>query len=908
MPGESADDDTRKAEEREPASDTQLKVDQSTASYGKEPASGDGNRIGPYRIVREEGRGGMGSVYLAVRADEQYQKTVAIKVIKRGMDTDEIVQRFRRERQILASLDHPNICRLLDGGATADGQPYFVMEHISGRSLAEYCDSHKLNLVERLKMFRTLCSAVHYAHQNLVIHRDLKPGNILVTADGVPKLLDFGLAKLLNPGAYSDAAPPTAADVLLMTPEYASPEQARGEPITTATDVYSLGVILYELLTGGRPYRFTSRKTQEMIQVITEQEPGKPSTAVTRKSEKDSRSSVKWIDPAKLQKELRGDLDNIILMALRKEPHRRYASAEAFSEDVRRYLEGHPVQARKGTWSYRTGKYIRRHKVSMGAAVAVGLLLAAFAVVTSLQNIRIVRERDLAQREKQRAEAQRQKAEEVTDFLVKLFQTNNPEQAKGETLTARQILDKGTQKIRTELGDQPEVQAKLMDAVGNIYVELGFFDQAKPLLEDALKTRKKILGGQNVSVAESLNSLGNLLRITGQWDEAEKLFREALAICRKESDRSSACNTTNLNLGLVLLVKGHNAEAQSLFMEHLAVTEKQLGIRKPILDPTGSKVISLPDETEKKVQEARKRLVADRKIYGDLHPIIASDLSGLADELRFSRGNEDEAEKLYRQALAIRRKVFGQIHPEVANSLDALALMLELRGQRDEEVEKLYRETLAIRVKLFGSGHPQVADSLDSLSSLLERKGQLDESERLRRQAIAIHRQMPGEVQHFFAAKDLLQLAYLLKQKKDWGEVENAYREAITLFRQIAGSEQSLAETLVKLGEVLVDTQQAKEALPLMEEALTIGKKHLPAGHKDIEIANSILGKCLASLGRIQEAEPLLLQSYERLKAIAPADPETRDALNRIIDFYEGSANKVKAAEYRKLLTATSKS
>src|ERR1051326_1141327 len=343
-----------------------------------------GEQVGLYRIVSEIGRGGMGAVFLAERADQQFTKRAAIKLIKRGMDTDFVVQRFRNERQILANLDHPNIARLLDGGTTDSGLPYFIMEYVDGQPMTTYANAHNLNLNERLKLFRTICSAVQYAHQNLVIHRDLKPSNILVTKNGEPRLLDFGIAKVLQ--ADTDAEPDlTATAVRVMTPEYASPEQIKGERITTASDVYSLGVLLYELLTGQRPYRVKSRQPEELAKAICEQQPERPSQALTRQQEdaqtdKESPQSVN-----RNPKSLRGDLDNVVLMALRKEPARRYQTVSTFSEDIRRHLEGLPVSARKDTFSYRTSKFIKRNKIGVATAALVVLLLAGGTIATTVE-------------------------------------------------------------------------------------------------------------------------------------------------------------------------------------------------------------------------------------------------------------------------------------------------------------------------------------------------------------------------------------------------------------------------------------------------------------------------------------------------------------------------------------------
>src|SRR5688572_16500160 len=390
-----------------------------TSAEGRAPALE--RRIGPYRILRELGQGGMGVVYLAARADEQFRKRVALKVIRSGRASEEVVRHFKRERQILAGLDHPNIAKLLDGGTTDDGLPYFVMEYIEGEPLLAYCDSRKLSVAERLKLFQAICSAVQYAHRNLVVHRDIKPGNIVVAEDGSPRLLDFGIAKLLNPELAGEA--PTATAVV-MTPTYASPEQASGGRITTATDVYSLGVVLYEMLTGHLPYRLLSRQPLEILKAISEQEPEKPSTAVGRTEDvtappegaalhvtPERVSSTREGTPDRLQRRLRGDLDNILMLALRKEPPRRYASVEAFSDDIRRYLEGLPVNARQPTAGYRAGKFLQRHVAGVAASAVFIVLLIGFAVAMAMQSARVARERDVAEKERAAAQQERETAQ-----------------------------------------------------------------------------------------------------------------------------------------------------------------------------------------------------------------------------------------------------------------------------------------------------------------------------------------------------------------------------------------------------------------------------------------------------------------------------------------------------------------
>ena len=672
-------------------------------------APGDGTpkdlRIGPYQVLRRLGEGGMGSVYLAVRADQEFRKYVAIKVIRKGMDSSEIVSRFRRERQILAGLDHPNIAKLFDGGTTDDGLPYFVMEYIQGRPLHEYCDSHGLTVRERLLLFRSICSAVQYAHQNLVIHRDLKPLNILVTADGVPRLLDFGIAKLLNPDALSLEAPPTATEARVMTPAYASPEQVRGDPLTTCSDVYSLGVILYELLTGRHPYRMAGGSEMEVYRAVCEQEPDRPSTAATRRDDgaANAATSRGAASPRKLTRQLRGDLDNIDMMALRKEPQRRYPSVQALSDDIGRCLDGRAVSARKSTWSYRTGKYVRLHAAGVAAASVVLLLLVAFAVTASVQNARVRRERDAA--------------EEVTKLLVSLFDVNDPETAKGETITAREILDRGARRIEGELKGQPEVKAQLLYTIGDIYDKLGLFDQAQPLLEESLRLRRGMRAGDDAAVAQGMRRIGVVLGSKGQYDEAEKLLREALAMQWRLNGNEHPDVAGSLGeLAGVFDYEGRLDEAEALYREALAL---------------------------------------HRTTLGDGHPSVARDLNNLGVVLR-DKGKLDEAEKLHREAFAIDRKALGEEHPNVAIDRNNLAAVLLEKG-RPDEAEPLFRGALAINRKALGEHHPAVAINLANVPEALLAEGKPGDAVPLLNEVLAFPLEMlPADNACRAKAKSLL--------------------------------------------------------------------------------------------------------------------------------------------------------
>ena len=861
----------------------------------------EGRLVGPYKIIRRIGYGGMGTVFLAARADDQYRKRVAIKLVRRGMDTEFILSRFLHERQILASLDHQNIARLLDGGTTEDGLPYFVMEYIEGLTIDRYCDAHKLSTVERLKLFRSICAAVHFAHQNLVVHRDIKPSNILVTSEGVPKLLDFGIAKLLNPELYAQTIVPTAIQLRLMTPDYASPEQVRGQAITTATDTYSLGVLLYELLTGHRPYRLASSLPQEIERIICEQEPDKPSTAINRRVDTVSSDGTNRISlspeivsqtregqPEKLRRKLAGDLDNIILMAMRKEPHRRYASVEQFSEDIRRHLEGLPVIARKDAFAYRAGKFIKRNKVAVVVTAIVAMLVASSVIAIIIQSSRAARERD--------------KARQVSGFLVDLFKVSDPGEARGRTITAREILDHGAERIQTELKDQPEVQATLMNTIGQVYESLGLYDSAAAILEKALSIRRELFGRDHPDVAESMTNLGQVLYDKSDFAAAEPLYREGLEIRRKIFGREHAKVAESLNgLGTLLDAKGEDEEAEALWREALAMRRKLFGGEHRDVAESQDNLgwmLYQKGEYEESERLLREALATHKKVYGDDHPMIAADLNYLAF-VAGKTGKADEEEKLYREALAIRQRVFGPEHPQVAESLNNLAWMLNQRGKTDE-AEALYREALAIRRKMFGGQTQEVAQGLSNLARVLMQRGRYDEAEPMLREALASYRKIGGE-KHPDTARGIHNLAVLLYEKGDHAGAESYFRQALELRRERSPKGNlEIAATLLGLGQLLSERGNPHEAEPMLREAVEIRRRDLPGGHYQVADAESVLGGCLVALKRYDEAEPLLIDSYPILKAKRGEQAkETMRAIARVIKLYTAWGKPDKASQFR---------
>jgi non-specific serine/threonine protein kinase/serine/threonine-protein kinase len=515
-----------------------------------------GQRIGPYEIVREIGRGGMGTVFLAVRADDQYCKQVAIKIVNRGMDTDVILRRFMMERQILANLEHPNIAGLLDGGSTEDGLPYFVMEYVEGVRIDEYCNAHDFSIDQRLRLFREVCSALQYAHQNLVVHRDIKPGNILITPEGTPKLLDFGIAKLMTPDWASQTGEMTASMVGLMTPEYASPEQLRGLGITTASDVYSLGVVLYELLSGNRPYQLKSRMPDEVAEIVLRDEPEKPSTVVSRQLSESRNNSnpdlqqrttepgsatQKTNSPFALPnpKILRGDLDNIVLKALRKEPERRYSSVQEFAEDIRRHLEGLPVTATPDTFSYRAGKFVQRHKAGVLAAAIVLITLVTATVITAWQA-------RVARQERAKAEQRFNDVRKLANSVVFEFH-DSIQDLPGSTPSRELLVSRALEyldNLAKEAAHERSLQLELAaayDKIGDIQggfgtSHLGQRQKARDSYRKALAIREALVADEPANIdfrrtlATSYTKLGNIFWTEVDMNNAVDLYGKALAI------------------------------------------------------------------------------------------------------------------------------------------------------------------------------------------------------------------------------------------------------------------------------------------------------------------------------------------------------------------------------------------
>jgi len=763
---------------------------------------------GKYKLLEELGSGGMGVVYLAEQV-EPVKRRVALKIIKLGMDTRQVVARFETERQALAVMDHPNIARVFDAGATETGRPYFVMELARGIPITDYCDRHKLPTRERLQLFIGVCQAVQHAHQKGVIHRDLKPSNILVVIQDdrpVPKIIDFGIAKATD-HRLAQRTLFTEQGQLIGTPEYMSPEQAEmsGLDVDTRTDIYSLGVILYELLAGALPFdagKLRSAAFGEIQRIIRETEPPKASTRLsTLKETKAEIAKRRGTDPGSLIKLLRGDLDWITMKAMAKDRTHRYSSASDLAAEIERYLRHEPVTAGPPSAAYRIGKYVRRHKLGVAAAVVVMLAVLIGTAGTTIGMLRAVRA-------EKKAVEEAATATRVSDFLVDLFKVSDPGEARGNTITAREILDRGAKKVEEELAGQPAIQARLMDTMGKVYQSLGLFDQALPLMKSALQLRRLNLGNDHLDTGISMENTGLVLVAKGDYAAAEPLLQEALAVRRRLLGNSHADVAASLaSLGEVNYMKGDFERAEKYFRESLDLRRTTLGRE---------------------------------------HIEISNSLNDLAMTLK-ERGRYEEAEPMYRESLAIRRKLFGDDHPAIAQSLNNLGMFLYqmfLNKKNDgAEAEQLLRQALEMNRRMLGNEHPEVSTNLNNLALLLREKGDYNQAIVLFREVTEIDRKNLGD-DHPYVANAMRNLAAALVRKGDYKSAEELFHKAIAIqHKTFAEKSWEIATTKLLLGTCHTKAKRFKEAEPLILEAFPIIEKNFGALHPRTQAAvKSLIG------------------------------------------------------------------
>lgn len=807
--------------------------------------------IGSYRLVRELGRGGMSTVFLAIREDDVFRKLVALKILKPEMETAHIVRRFEMERQILANLSHPNIAGIMDGGATSNRLPYFVMEYVEGQPLNQYCGTRHLSTRARLKLVQKVCCAVHFAHQNLIVHRDLKPSNILVTPEGEPKLLDFGIAKLLQPEHFPPL-PMTAVGFRFMTPEYASPEQVFGETITTASDIYALGILTYELLTGRRPYRFRDRSEAEVRRVISETEPEKPSASIEKSRDLDADSTLFDYQRRGLCRALKGDVDNIVLKALRKDPQRRYASAEQLERDIGRHLAGFPVSAGKGAWLYRTKKFIRRHRVGV-AVVATGILLIlGFAMAMAFQQKKILRERDRAKR--------------VSEFLVNLFELSDPYETDGSNVTARALLDHTAGEIGRELQEEPEIRAAMMETMGRVYHNLELFDSARPLLEEALRIRRDTGGPSHADTDQSQFYLAVLLLDQGHYRVAEQLFNQILELRRGRLGASPLRIAEVLNgIAQANYAQGKYPEARRTYRQSMALQEGASALETQTMARTlnhlANTCYQLADY-EAAEKHLHRAITILSHLKGTHHPLYATALDDLGILCR-QLERFDEALSLFNRALGIRQKALSPNSLQIAASFNNLALLYRSLGNYPESETFLLR-ALSIREEKLGSEHADVAQSLNNLAWLCMTQKRYPEAQELHQRALSIREQLFGR-ESLDVASSLNNLANAHVFQKNYGEAFPLYQRAQTIFEKALGKEHLyVSYCLHGQGDIYLAQGNFAEAEPLLQRALRIREQGVGNQHELVADVLISLVKLLRETEQIEEA----IKMERRISAI----------------------------------------
>ncbi len=742
--------------------------------------------IGPYHLLQKVGEGGMGEVWIAEQ-HKPIHRRVALKLIKAGMDTKQVIARFESERQALAMMDHPAIAKVFEAGETVQGRPFFIMEYVQGIPITTYCDQNRLTTSERLMLFTHVCEGVQHAHQKAIIHRDLKPSNILVAIqDGkpVPKIIDFGVAKA-TAQSLTEKTMFTELGMMIGTPEYMSPEQAEmtGQNVDTRTDVYSLGAILYELLVGALPFdpkELRKAGFEEIRRRIREEDPPKPSTKLSTMGKVSViQAQNRRTERPALIRQIRGDLDWITMKALEKDRTRRYGSPSDLAADIDRYLHHQPIVARPPSTFYKAKKFVRRHRVGVGVASALVILLVAFSVTTALQARRIARERDRANKE---AETSNQ----VSDFLVNLFEVSDPGKARGKTITAREILDRGAEKIDKELAGQPLTQARLQATIGRVYDQLGLYEESLLLHKKALDTRQKLLGHEQLDVAASLNAVGDLYRKLGRHTEAEPFLKQALDMRLRllGPDHLEIARSLN-NLAVLYENSSRYAEAEPLYKRALAIQEKVLGAENLDLTMILTNLAILMARQGKYAEAEpvfQRVLSIEEKALGPDHPRVATSCNNLGIAYKLQKKYK-EAEPMYRRALQIREKVLGSNHPDMARTLISLAnLYLEQDHFRD--AEPVYRRALKISEEALGPDHPDVGLCLYNLGLLCAKERRYAEAEKYYRRALEIREKAFG-LEHHFVANSLHNLANLYRDQNRPGEAEPLYRRGLSIYQKI---------------------------------------------------------------------------------------------------------------------------
>jgi serine/threonine-protein kinase len=788
----------------------------STAGGGPaSPGAGSplGELMGAWRVLEPLGAGGMGEVFLAERADGRFEQRVALKLVKRGMDTAQILRRFARERQILARLEHPGIARLLDGGEAADGRPFFVMELASGQPITDYCRSRESSLEERLRLLIDCCDAVDAAHRNLVVHRDLKPSNILVTPEGRIKLLDFGIARLV--GEDDGETQLTRQGAQVLTPAYAAPEQILGGGVTMATDVFALGVMLYELLTGALPYDRRATTPLDLVSRVERESAERPSTVVRRggAATEGGRAAERRARP------LRGDLDTIVLKALSREPERRYPSAAAFAADLPAYLEGRPVAARPDSALYRTRKFVGRHRLAVAASAAVAIALVGALAVSLYQTA-------IARRQAARAAA-------AQAYLTGLFADVDPDRAAGAAPTVRELLERGAGRLDVELASEPELHAEMEMLLGQVYGQLSLPDQAEPLLRSAAARYRGLRGEADRQTIEAERRLAVAIHRQARYAEAEPIFRDLQERAEALGEKADLASVLS-NYGNLKRQTGDYAGAAALLRRAVSVAGSR-GDLDSVTLATAVNNLGLVYWRQNRLHAATRAFERALGIHQKNRPgsgLVAGTLGNLSEVSR-DLGDLDAAERYGNEALALQRAIYGPSHPAVAATIVSLASLARRRGDV-AGAESLFRQAIATYAASQRPDHPDLAFALRGLANTLRQENRLREAVAAYEQALAVRRKAFGD-RHPDVAQSWHDLARGKLALDDLEGALAALRTGVEIYRATLPADSSqLAGGLFLLGDVLRQNGRARVGIPYLEEALRIWRAKPPSNPVDL--------------------------------------------------------------------------
>jgi serine/threonine protein kinase/tetratricopeptide (TPR) repeat protein len=779
--------------------------------------------VGGYRLVKRLGSGGMATVYLAERIEARFEHRVAIKIVRPGAAADALARRFQDEQQILASLNHPNIAQLYSGGVTDDGVPYMIMELVDGVPINHYCDDHRLSIEQRIDLFRTACEAVEHAHSNLVVHRDLKPSNILVAKDGTVKLLDFGVAKLMAASTAAESEPSTVTSLYgtPVTPEYAAPEQVLGGSVTTAVDVYSLGVLLYELLTGRRPLGLPSRDPLQIVAAVADARFDRPSQTIRRQAapagqgtDDPSLDGIAAVaarrntTPRKLVSRLRGDLDTIVMSALRREPEQRCASVTLLREDLERHRMHRPVKARPESWPYIIGRFVRRHRVAVSLSAGVVLALIV-GLITAVAGQRA-------------AHREAQTADRVSRFLVELLRAPDPNFGRGGDTTAAELLQEASHRISTELESEPDVRATLLMVIGESSLAVGEHELARSLVEEGAALWEELRGPDHEKTIAARNMAAVVAGESGDLVEAEKRFTELMSVLSSASVSPERKAIILNDYGMLLREQGRFGEAERRYRQALDILrehgnlDSQQGARALNNLAMAVRRQDRIDEAEALLEET---LRIQRATLTEPHVDIARTLNNLG-ALRRQKGDLEGAEDLDRQAFTQRNAVLGDLHPEVAQSLNNLGAIRYYRGDLAGAADAFER-ALEIWRHFFAEDHPRVADALSNLGSIRRDQRRLDDAEQLFAAAAAMLERLHGG-DHLLVGQTLHKLGAVRMQLRRPKDAQPALKRALQILESTGGADdRHVVATSVALAQCLVELGDRGGALALLSRLET---------------------------------------------------------------------------------------